>query len=300
MLPSWRPGSARESLVGFLDAAGEIPPGQRVAVFDNDGTLWCEQPRYTQLDFFIAELTEAVAHRPELAEVPEYRGVLSGDASAFAALGLERIATALVDLFSGLEPEQFDARVQRFFASASHPGLNVPYGQTIYQPMLEVIGALRSLGFGIFLVTGGGTEFVRAVSRDLYGVEPESVIGSLVAYEIERAGSRPRLVRSNSLFGLVNDGEAKVMNMQMALGRRPVFAAGNTHGDAMMLEYAMAADGPTMALLVDHDDDEREYSYGSVADTFGPVEPITEAAERLGWTVVSMRNDWSQIFPLGR
>jgi phosphoserine phosphatase len=300
LLPSWRPGTSRDAVVRFLDAAAEIPPAERVAVFDNDGTLWCERPRYIQLDFFLAELVEAVSRRPELGDLPEYGALLSGDQSAVAELGLERIAIALVDLFTGLAPEQFDARVRHFFATARHPDFDVPYGHIVYQPMLELIDALRSRQFDVFLVTGGGTEFVRAVSNELYGVQPEGVIGSLVAYEIERMGSRPRLVRSNQLFGLVNDGEAKVANMQMALGRRPVLAAGNSHGDAMMLEYAMDADRPAIALLVDHDDDQREYAYASVADTFGSPEPITAAADRLGWTVASMRNDWNRIFPHGR
>ncbi len=298
LLPSWRPGPTREAVLEFLEASVEIPPHDRVAVFDNDGTLWCEKPRYPQLDFFLAELAETVSRRPELAEVVEYRAVLSGDSSAVAELGLERVAFALVDLFTGLEPEEFDARVHNFFATARHPDLDVPYGETVYQPMLELIDALRSRGFRVYLVTGGGTEFVRAVSRQLYGVEPDGVVGSLVAYEVEAGDRGPRLVRSNTLFGDANEGEAKVANIQMALGRRPIFAAGNSHGDAMMLDYARAANGgPTMAMLIDHDDDQREYAYASEAVTFGSAEPITAVAERRGWTVVSMRRDWTQVFP---
>jgi len=299
-LPSWRPGATRDAVLDFLDAAAEIPLAQRVAVFDNDGTLWCEKPRYTQLEFFLAELADEAARRPELRGVPEYRALLSGDSVAVAELGLERIAMALVDLCTGLEPEQFDARVQRWFSAAIHPDFGVSYGRTVYQPMLELIAALRSMQFGVYLVSGGGTEFVRAISRDLYGVEPEGVVGSMVTYRVTVVDGRPHLVRANTVVGDVNEGEAKVANIQMALGRRPVFAAGNSHGDAMMLDYALAAEGPSTAMLIDHDDGEREYAYESKAGSFESTEPVTVLAERSGWTVVSMRDDWSRIFPDGR
>ena len=299
-LASWRPGTTRDAVLGFLDAAVEIPPAQRVAVFDNDGTLWCEKPRYTQLEFFLAELAGEAARRPELGDVPEYRALLSGDATAVAELGLERIAMALVDLCTGLEPEQFDARVRTWFGAAIHPDFGVSYGRTVYQPMLELIGALRSMQFGVYLVSGGGTEFVRAISRDLYGVEPEGVVGSMVTYRVTVVDGRPHLVRANTVVGDVNEGEAKVANIQMALGRRPVFAAGNSHGDAMMLDYALAAEGPSMAMLIDHDDGEREYAYEGKAGSFESTEPVTVLAERSGWTMVSMRDDWSRIFPDGR
>ncbi len=297
LLPSWRPGPTRDAVEGFLADADELPPERRVAVLDNDGTLWCEKPNYVQLDFFLRELNRAVTRRPELAAVDEYRAVLSGDRAAMADLGLERIALALVELFAGLEPEEFDARVHEFFATASHPELGQPYRQTVYQPMLELVAALRHHAFSVYLVTGGGTEFVRAVSMDLYGVEREGVVGSLVSYGVVRVGGLPHLVRTSRIHGEANEGEAKVVNIQMALGRRPIFAAGNSHGDAAMLEYTMVAPGPSMAMIVDHDDDEREYAYQSVAATLDSVEPITETASRAGWTVVSMARDWARIFP---
>jgi hypothetical protein len=260
----------------------------------------CNARCRAQLEFFLAELADEAVRRPELGEVPEYRALLSGDAAAVAELGLERIAMALVDLCTGLEPEQFDAHVRQWFAAATHPDFGVSYGRTIYQPMLELITALRSMQFGVYLVSGGGTEFVRAISRELYGVEPEGVVGSMVTYEVTQLDGRPHLVRSNTVVGDVNEGEAKVVNIQMALGRRPVFAGGNSHGDAMMLDYAMAAAGPSMAMLIDHDDGEREYAYESKAGSFESTEPVTALAERAGWTVVSMRDDWSRIFPDGR
>lgn len=294
-LPSWREGRARSAILGFLDRAGETPVEDRVAVFDNDGTLWCEKPNYIQLDFFLAELRRASAGKPEIAERPEYAAILEGDRSAIAELGLDRVAFALVELFIGLTPKEFDERVREFIMTAEHPELGVPYARAIYQPMIELLELLRVRSFSTFIVSGGGTEFVRAISGQLYGIAAEGVVGSLVAYEYVRRDGAPALVRTGELNGAPNEGPAKVEHIQSFLGRRPILAAGNSAGDAEMMEYAAASD-PGLALLVDHDDAEREYSYASQAGTFTATEPILETADRLGWTVVSMQTDWSLIF----
>jgi phosphoserine phosphatase len=294
-LPSWREGPSRSAVLSFLERADEIPEERRVAVFDNDGTLWCEKPNYTQLDFFVAELRQAVGNRPELGKRPEYAAILNGDRAAMADLGLERLAPALMELFAGLRPEEFEERARDFIMKAEHPGLGVPYAQAIYQPMLELIELLQAHSFSTFIVSGGGTEFVRAVSRDLYGIDPEGVVGTLVLYEFVRQDGEPVLIRTGRLQGEANEGATKITNMQVHLGRRPILAAGNSAGDAEMLEYAAAGD-PGLALLVDHDDSEREYEYASEAGTFEASEPIVETARRLGWTVVSMRSDWDQVF----
>lgn len=295
-LPSWREGATRSAVLGFLDAADEIPPEQRVAVFDNDGTLWCEKPRFTQLDFFTWELHHAVKDRPALRAVPEYQAVLAGDMAAIAEIGLDRVALALAALFEMLEPEVFEDRVRTFFTEVRHPDRGVPYDRMVYQPMLELLDALQSRGFTNCIVTGGGTEFVRAISRRVYGVEQERVVGTLVTYVIIHRDDRPVLVRTARPQGEANEGEAKIANIQLALGRRPVFAAGNSPGDADMLEHTNCLDGPSLALLVNHDDAEREYAYESEAGTFTAEESARDTAERLGWTQVSMRDDWSTIF----
>ena len=162
--------------------------------------------------------------------------------------------------------------------------------------MLELIGELRARDFSVYLVTGSGTEFVRAVSLAFYGVSPEGVVGSQVGYELDHAGGMPRLLRTREIFGDANEGAAKIANIQRLLGRRPIFAAGNSAGDADMLDYALAFDGPSLALLLSHDDAEREYVYEGVATTFKAAEPITTTAARRGWTVVSMADDWSTVF----
>ena len=267
LLPSWRPGPVRDSVLAFLDAAAEVRPRDRVACFDNDGTLWCERAEYVQFDFFVDALRARAAEDPDVMSTPEFAALMSGDRAAVGALGLERIALALLGLFEGDRPEEFTARVVAYIDEPVHPTLGLPMRATTYQPMLELIDALRGLAFTLFVVTGGGTEFVRAVSQDLYGVPPEAVVGTLVTYEYsaepDEAGGPPRPVlrRTTAVTGEANEGAAKVSNIQAQLGRRPILAAGNSGGDREMLEWAAAGEGPTLALLVDHDDDEREFRY---------------------------------------
>ncbi|MEV0458599.1 HAD family hydrolase [Catellatospora methionotrophica] len=296
-LPSWRPGAARDAITSFLDESLALPPDQRVAVLDNDGTLWCEKPNYTQYDFLVRTLHAAAEQDGGLGDRPEYRALLDGDRAALGELGLQRIAMALLELCEGWTPDDFADRVRDFMASEKHPGRGAPYPKMVYQPMLELLEALRGHGFDVFIVTGGGTEFVRAVSRDLYGVRPDDVVGTLVEYHYEAREAGPALVRTAFAHGEVNEGPAKVEHIQTQLGRRPIFAAGNSAGDREMLEYARTAGTPSLALLVDHDDAEREYAYASAAVTMKDTEPITAVAGRLGWTVVSMRDDWSVVFP---
>lgn len=298
VLPSWNDGAVRSSILDFVRASDELPIEQRVAVFDNDGTLWCEKPSYIQLLFMLAELDRAVGENPALADRPEYRALIDRDTVAQADLGLPAIAMALVELCAGISPTEFDRRVRAFVAGARHPTRDVPMLALRYQPMLELIDLLRAHEFSVCIVTGGGTEFVRAISEEFYGVDPERVVGSMIGYEVHRdQQDRPHLVRTEQVFGEVDEGAAKVSNLQIGLGRRPIFAAGNSPGDADMLLYAQTAVGPSMALLVDHDDDDREYAYEGEAATFESAGSFADSGRERGWTVVSMRDDWGQVFP---
>ena len=298
LLPSWRPGAARDSLMAFLDAVVEVPVEERVACFDNDGTLWCERPTYVQFDFFVDALKSAVQADPRRSETPEFAALLSGDNAAVGELGLERVAMALVSLFDGITPEEFSRQVRAFMVTAQHKTLGRPLHTNVYQPMIELIDELRRRDVTVTIVSGGGTEFVRAVSQQLYGVPPEAVVGTLIDYEFSRGDDgAPRLLRTGRPAGAANEGAAKVNNIQSQLGRRPLLVAGNSGGDREMLEWAAAGLGPTMALLVNHDDAKREFAYVSTAETFAEPEPITEVGARLGWTVVSMANDWETVFP---
>ena len=298
LLASWRPGATRDALLAFLEASSEVPEEQRVACFDNDGTLWCERPTYVQFDFLLDALKTAVHADPSLAEQPEFAALLSGDQAAIGQIGLERIALALTGLFQGASPEEFTARVRDFLTTASHSTLGRPLRSNTYVPMLELVAELRRRDFSVFIVSGGGTEFVRAVSQELYGVPPEAVVGSLIDYDFVPAtkDAGPKLTRANRLVGVANEGAVKVTHIQTQLGRRPILAAGNSGGDREMLEWAAGGTPPTLALLVDHDDAAREFSYVSSAETFAETEPITDVGARLGWTVVSMADDWESVF----
>ena len=300
-LPSWRPGSTRDALEAFFAAAEEVPVVDRVAYFDNDGTLWCERPSYVQLDFFLDALRTRVAEDPSTGERAEFAALLSGDRAAVAGIGLERIALALAGLFEGMTPQEFTSAAREFMDRAVHPTLGRPTRSVTYQPMSELITELRRRDFTVGIVTGGGTEFVRAISDDLYGVPPELVVGTLIGYDVSRDGEgRPVIRRTSSGLGAANEGSAKVANIQTQLGRRPILAAGNSGGDREMLEWAQAsraAGFPSLALLIDHDDAEREFRYMSTAQTFAETEPITDVGARLGWTIVSMARDWDVVFP---
>lgn len=296
-LPSWQDGEARTALLDLLARVAEVPPDRRVAVLDNDGTLWTERPSYVQQDFLVAELHRRAGADPGLRDREEYAAVLDGDMAAVEEMGRLRVAGALVELGSGTSPEDYERRVRDFFDTATHP-TGRSYRAVVYRPMVELLGALRRAGITPVIVSGGGVEFVRAVSSDLYGIPPWHVLGSTVTYEVADVDGVPTLVRTGSLFGDVNEGDAKVANIRLHLGTRPVLAAGNSAGDARMLDYVQGADGDGLALLVHHDDDEREEAYESVAASFD-AEPVLDTAAHRGWTVASMRDDWRHVFGEG-
>jgi phosphoserine phosphatase len=238
-----------------------------------------------------------VAQDPSIGGRDEFAALLSGDQAAVAGIGLERIALALAGLFEGMTPEEFAAAAREFMGRAAHPTLGRPTRSVTYQPMLELIAELRRRDFTVGIVTGG-TEFVRAISDDFYGVPAELVVGTLIGYDVSRDGEGPPVIRRTSgLLGVANEGSAKVANIQTQLGRRPILAAGNSGGDREMLEWAQATGAPSLALLIDHDDAEREFVYTCKAGTFVETEPITDLGARLGWTVVSMARDWDVVFP---
>lgn len=297
-LPSWRPGPTRDAIVDHLDRLRDVPVEHRVAYFDNDGTLWCERPAYVQQDFFVDELRRRAADDPSLSGRPEFDAVLRADPVAMGEIGLERIAVALAGLFDGATPGDFASTVLDFVERYRHPVLDRPVAGLVYQPMLELLAELRTLDFTIGIVTGGGTEFVRCISERLYGVPPELVVGTLIGYEFVRdGGGHPTLHRTVALMGTANEGAAKVGNIQTQIGRAPIVAGGNSGGDREMMEWACAGPHPGLAILVDHDDADREYAYVSRAATFQEDETITEVADRWGWVTVSMARDWATVFP---
>ena len=302
-LASWHDGPARDAITGFLARVTEeggaeyVPPAERIAVFDNDGTLWCEKPAYLQALFILARLREQVAEDPALGERPVVRALLRGDLAGAAAAGKEEMAGVLLDTHAGLTTDEFTAAVLRWLDGFAHPRFGVPFTGTVYAPMLELIETLRAHRFRVFIVTGGGVDFVRAVGAQLYGVEPDDVVGSALHARFERRDGRVVLVRTAELAGSPNEGPPKVESIHAHIGRRPVVAVGNSAGDREMLEYAHTGERPSLCLVLDHDDEEREYAYAGEAATNPDAEPLLTTADRFGWTVVSMRRDWSRVFP---
>ena len=301
-LQSWRDGDSKGAILAFVErvtsdgSAGFVPPAARIAVFDNDGTLWCERPTYPQA-FVLLECLRAQAEAvPELAARPVVQALLKGDLRAAMAGGLEPLADVVLKTHAGVTAEEFTAATSAWFGRAAHPRFGVPFTHLAYRPMIELLDLLRAAGFRVFVVTGGGVEFVRAVSEQMYGIPPDDVVGTSVELDVERRDGHMVLVRRAALRGRPNEGEPKPANIQAHIGLRPTFAAGNSAGDREMLEYATTGDHPGLGLVIDHDDDEREYAYAGASFTDPHAEPIGETARRFGWTVVSMRRDWSEIF----
>jgi phosphoserine phosphatase len=302
MLESWNEGSTREAILDFVTrvtaegGADYVTPSDRIAVFDNDGTLWCEKPAYLQAFFVLERLKEQAAADPELADNDVVKALLANDLAAAGKGGLGPVVEVLLQTYAGITTEEFDAAVTSWLADFRHPRFGASFENLIYAPMLELLELLRSNGFRVFIVTGGGVDFVRPVSVQLYGVEPDDVIGSAIEVDMERRNGRVVLMRKATLDGSPNEGPPKVTNIHSHIGKRPIVAAGNTAGDREMLEYAHTGDQPSLCLVVNHDDDEREYAYAGGAMTNPNAEPILATAEQFGWTVASMRADWSRIF----
>jgi len=306
-LPSWNKGVAKETIIGFVQGAVDgsarsfVPPEARIATFDQDGTLWVEHPIYTQVTYCLERVPAVVAAKPELKEVAPFRTVLSGDREAIAKLPMKELEEILFATLTGMTVDTFRAEVGAWMRGARHPRWERPYTELTYQPMQEVLSYLRANGFKTFIVTGGGQDFVRVYSQQVYGIPPEQVVGTAggVAYGYGKEG-RPILTKEPKL--LLNDNDAgKPEGIHLMIGRRPYAAFGNSTGDRQMLEYTWAGDGPRLAMLVLHDDAKREYAYGpaqGLSDT--KVGTFTQAlydeAKTKGWTVISMKDDWNRLF----
>jgi phosphoglycolate phosphatase-like HAD superfamily hydrolase len=299
VLAAWHDGPTKASIVDFVDrAVRDVAPDERVAVFDNDGTLWCEKPAYIQLDFLVRRLAEQAAADPSLTEHPPYRAAASGDLSWFGDAvtkhyngddsALKVLAGAILSAYAGLTVEEHAQRVGAFFADAVHPTLNRPYTACGYAPMVELLRYLEGNGFTNYIASGGGRDFMRPVTTRMYGVPPERVIGSSVGLDFTDGH-----LRTTSTPEFLDDGPVKPVRIWGRVGRRPILAAGNSNGDIAMLEYATAGPGPSLALLVRHDDAAREFDYVAGA------EKSLELAAAKGWLVASMRNDWTTVFDGG-
>jgi phosphoglycolate phosphatase-like HAD superfamily hydrolase len=306
-LPSWNDGPAKKAIVDFVTTtttAGSpnfVPQAERIATFDQDGTLWVEHPLYSQVVYCLERVPALVKAKPELANVEPFKTVMSGNREAMAKLGEEDLIKIAAATLTGMSTEDFQAEVRKWVASAKDGRWKRPYTELTYQPMQEVLTYLRANGYKTYIVTGGGQDFVRVYAEQTYGIPPEQVIGTAgaVKYGYDAAG-KPFLTKEPKL--LLNDNNAgKVEGIHLMIGRRPHAAFGNTSGDQQMLEYTKAGDGARLAMLVMHDDAAREYAYGpaqKLPDTkVGAFsQALYDQAQKDGWTVISMKNDWKRIF----
>ena len=300
-LPSWNEGPSRSAIIDFVErttTAGSpdfVPVPERIATFDNDGTLWTEQPAYFQLAFAIDRSKMIAAHNPELAENPLLKALASGDKEALANVTEHDLVQLVAETHSGMTLEQYQALVANWLDVARHPRFGVPYSALIYQPMLELLEYLRAHEYKTFIVSGGGVDFMRVFTEDVYGIPPEQVVGSMGETEFEIREGVPVLIKQRAM-NFVDDKEGKPVGIARFIGRRPVMAWGNSDGDLAMLQYTMGGDGPRFAGYIHHDDADREWAYDRGSHIGGFDKGWDEAVEK-GWTVVSMKDEWARIYP---
>ncbi|MFB1479985.1 HAD family hydrolase [Corallococcus sp. RDP092CA] len=296
-LPSWNDGPVKHSIIDFVTRAtteggpGYIPPEERIATFDNDGTLWPEQP-VVQCAFLLEQVKARVKEDASLAKRQPFKAVLEGDLARLSSMDEPQLMELVAVTHAGKTQEELAREARAFFRTARHPKLGVPYTQLAYAPMLELLQYLRANGFQTWISSGGGADFMRVVSEDTYGIPPQQVIGSGLKEEFDEGDGHP-VLRREARVDHVNDKAGKPVGIDQHIGRRPVFAAGNVRsgGDIQMLQYTHEQPRPGFSLLIHHDDAAREFAYEEKDGA------SLEAAREGGWTVVSMRNDWKRIFP---
>ncbi len=304
-LPSWNDGATKTAIMDFVARVTKeggpdyVPLTERIAVFDNDGTLWSEQPMYFQLAFAIDRISALAKDHPEWQETQPFKGVLQGDLKAVAASGEHGLLDIVAATHSGMTTEEFASIVETWLASTQHPKLKRPYTELVYQPMLELLSYLRANGFKTFIVSGGGVEFMRTFAEKVYGIPPEQVIGSsgVVKFDMGTDGE-PRLVK-DAKIEFIDDGPGKPVGINRFIGRRPIFAFGNSDGDLQMLQYTAAGKGARFMGLVHHTDSDREWAYDR-ASHFGKLDKALDEAKDKGWAVVDMKTDWGTVFPGSR
>ena len=300
-LPSWNDGAAKARIVAFVQGVTDprsrsyVPPAERIAVFDNDGTLWSEQPAYFQLAFAIDRVKALASQHPEWKNKQPFQGVLEGDLKAVAATGERGLMELVMATHAGSTTEEFAASVRQWVKTARHPTLKRPYTELVFQPMLELLAYLRANGFKTYIVSGGGIEFMRVFAEEVYGVPPEQVIGSTIATKYELRDGKPVIVREPKL-DFIDDKAGKPLAINKFIGRRPIAAFGNSDGDFEMLEWTTAGAGPRLAAIVHHDDAAREFAYDRDSHVGKLRRGLDEGPQR-GWLILSIKNDWNAVYP---
>lgn len=299
-LPSWNEGAAKRSIVSFVTAVTTpgspdfVAPEQRVATFDNDGTLWCEQPMYVQLAFALDRTKALAPLNPDWTTRQPFAAVLSNDMAALAKAGETGMADLVAQTHAGMTPEQFGGIVREWLAKSQHPRFRRPYTDLVYQPMQEVMSYLRANGFRVFIVSGGGVEFMRAFATTTYGVPANQIVGSSIQTRFELRDGRPELFRLPKI-DFIDDGPGKPVGINAHIGARPIAAFGNSDGDLEMLQWTTMSGGRRLGVIIRHTDADREYAYDR-ASAFGRLDRALDAAAANQWTVVSMKDDWKRVF----
>lgn len=300
-LPSWNDGKAKQSITEFVakvtkqGSADYVPSSERIATFDNDGTLWGEQPMYTQLLFALDRVKVLAPQHPQWKTQEPFASLLKGDVHGALAGGMKSVGEIVMRTHAGMTNEEFEQIVTDWIATARHPVTQRPYTEMVYQPMLELLAYLRANDFKTFIVSGGGIEFMRPWTETVYGIPPEQVVGSSIKTKLEVHNGKPVIMRLPEL-AFMDDKEGKPIGINSHIGRRPIAAFGNSDGDLQMLQYTAAGDGPAFMLYIHHTDAEREWAYDRKSGVGELDKGLDEALEK-GWTIVDMKRDWKVIYP---
>ena len=300
-LPSWTDGPTKTAITAFVtevttaSSPSFVPPAERIAVFDNDGTLWVEQPMYTQLAYVIDRIKTLAPAHPQWQEEQPFKAVLTGDLEALKAGGMDGLMKLLAATHANMTTTEFERIAGDWISSARHPRFDRLYTQVVYQPMLELLDYLRANSFKTFIVSGGGIDFMRPWTERVYGIPPEQVIGSQIAMTYELKNGTPVLMREPEI-AFIDDKAGKPAGIQRHIGRRPILAFGNSDGDYQMLEWTTAGPGKRLGLILHHDDGEREYAYDRESHVGRLSKGLDDAGSK-GWTLVSMKRDWRRVFP---
>ncbi|MBY6211927.1 haloacid dehalogenase-like hydrolase [Microbulbifer agarilyticus] len=300
-LPSWSDGKTKQAIVSFVEKTTRegspdfVPENQRIATFDNDGTLWAEQPVYFQLIYALDQVKKMAPQHPEWKTEEPFSSALKGDMNKLVASGKEGLMKIIGATHANMTADEFSENVSQWLKTARHPKTNRPYNEMVYQPMLELLNYLRANGFKTFIVSGGGTDFLRVFAEQTYGIPPDQVVGSSLKAEYKVRDGKPEIIKLADI-NLINDKAGKPVGIHQHIGQRPIFAAGNSDGDFQMLEWTTAGEGPRFGLLLHHTDDKREWAYDRKSHVGRLDQGLDQAANR-GWLVIDMQEDWDQVFP---
>jgi phosphoserine phosphatase len=303
-LPSWNNGATKSAIIQFVsevtnkESSKYVKPIDRIATFDNDGTLWVEQPIYTQITFAFDRIKELAGQHPEWKTQQPFKALLEGDMKTVGASGAQGIMELLIATHTGMTNSEFEKIVSNWFANTKHPKFKQPYTSCVFQPQLELMAYLRTNEFKTFICSGGGIAFMRPMSEKVYGIPTEQVIGSSVVTEFQIVDGKPELVRMPKI-GFINDKAGKPVGILEHIGKRPILAFGNSDSDMQMIEYTMAGDGPRMGLFVHHTDEVNEYAYDRKSH-FGTLDKALDQADANGWIIVDMQKDWNRVFPFSK